>query len=143
MRKGGKARIRSAHFSAALNKAGERVLMKHINKLFLSTIVLIFLISLLSLFGCTEEQRMKANWKFKRITGRESWLATVYPNKHDLTVSRDLGWFPSLADCRTAAQRELSLNSTPYPEMGDYECGLNCETLSKWPGLWICEETMH
>jgi hypothetical protein len=107
------------------------------------TTLLLIILSLIFISGCTEEQRMKTNWKVKHIMGKESWLATIYPDKHNLTLSRDLGWFVSLSDCRTAARGELSLNKTPYPEVGDYECGLNCDTLSSLPGLWICEETMH
>lgn len=104
---------------------------------------LIAVLALLILLGCTEDQRLKVEWKIKSITGKETWLATIYPNKYDLTISRDIGWFKTLPECRTASQRELSLIGTPYPEKGDYECGLNCDTLSKLPGLWICAETLH
>jgi hypothetical protein len=104
---------------------------------------LIVFLALLVLLGCTEEQRLKLEWKIKSITGKETWLATIYPDKNNLTISKDIGWFQTLPECRIASQRELLLMGTPYPQNGDYECGLNCDSLSDLPAIWICAETLH
>ena len=104
----------------------------------LSVLVLVCLL----LAACTESQRLSIWQNAKYYAGRNTYLATIYPDKYNLTVSRDLGWFTSLEGCRGAALKELDLLHSPYPAVGDYECGLNCGTLSDWPG-WVCLETLH
>jgi len=68
----------------------------------------------------------------------DNWRGFIYPNKHDLTVSKFVGQFDSLEACRAKAKSELeSLNAT---DSGDYECGLNCKK-SKY-GIEVCKKTL-
>lgn len=96
----------------------------------------------MSLLGCETTCR-RARQQYKYWTGQSTWLATVYPNREDLTVSRDIGWFKTLEECRASCLQHLSMIGSPYPTVGDYECGLNCDSSSEWPGFWICQETLH
>lgn len=95
-----------------------------------------------SLLGCETTCR-RAGQQFKYWTGQSTYLATVYPNRADLTVSQEIGWFKTLEECRTSCLQHLNVIGRPYPEVGDYECGLNCDSSSEWPGFWICQETLH
>lgn len=80
---------------------------------------------LFTLIGCSEDR----------------WDGHVYPNRSNLPDSRHIEVFRSLEDCRDAAFAELEyLNSLQY---GDYECGKNCRTDSRYGGILICEDTLH
>lgn len=71
----------------------------------------------------------------------EKWEGFVYPNAKNLTISRNIGVFSSLEECRDVALSTLSsINSV---HAGDYECGLNCDTNNNLEGLNICEKTMR
>ena len=65
------------------------------------------------------------------------WSGFVYPNKHDLSVSVEIGTFNSIEECRTAARYKLVFTNTVAS--GDYECGLNC-TSSPLGGN-VCKKT--
>ena len=39
--------------------------------------------------GCTERQRLSLSQNLRYYTGRSTYLGTIYPNKFDLTISRD------------------------------------------------------
>ena len=78
------------------------------------------------------------------ITGcGERWDAFVYPDKTRLSFSARLGPFQSLDECRANAKArlyEFSKQTLPGIE-GDYECGKNCDDVSKLGGVAICKET--
>lgn len=101
--------------------------------------ILVLTVATVLFFVFSEESRLKARWMLNTVIGKETWLATIYPNKEDMGVFREVGHFKSLNECRDAAQKELSRISVA----GVYECGLNCETLSKLPGVLFCQETRH
>ena len=70
----------------------------------------------------------------------DSWQATVYPNKEDLTNYKHLGKFSSLEECRDACLGYLEgINAL---NRGDYECGKNCKYKSE-SDLYMCEETLN
>ena len=69
----------------------------------------------------------------------EKWEGFVYPDANDLTISKNIGIFPSLEACRDAAMSSLS--SISSIRTGDYECGLNCEVRKNLGGIKICEKT--
>jgi hypothetical protein len=69
----------------------------------------------------------------------EKWEGFVYPNANDLTISKNIGIFPSLEACRDAAISSLS--SISSIRAGDYECGLNCEIRKNLGGIKICDKT--
>ena len=60
----------------------------------------------------------------------------MYPDRHNLMRSINLGEFTSLEDCRAAALDALER----YPD-GDYECGKNCREHSR--GLYVCDDTVR
>ncbi len=80
------------------------------------------------------------------LTGcSEEWRAVIYPERNSLLISRHVGTYSSLQDCRTAARAVLL--EIGAQETGDYECGLNCR-LSPGPSgpatdLHICQETLR
>ena len=53
------------------------------------------------------------------------WTGYVYPSKHDLSTSREVGTFDSLEKCRAEALGVLS-GLPGGRDRGDYECGENC-----------------
>lgn len=65
------------------------------------------------------------------------WQGWVYPDGDNLLVSRQIGTFVSLAECRRAAQSYVG--DLPDPDAADYECGHRCEP-SGYGGN-ICEQT--
>ena len=67
------------------------------------------------------------------------WHGWVYPDRHDLTESRDIGHYSSLADCRTAARSYLV--GIGVGNRGDYECGRDCELQDIAAELYVCDET--
>jgi len=71
----------------------------------------------------------------------EKWEGFVYPNANDLSISRNIGVFSSLEQCRDAALKKLSIISSVHA--GDYECGLNCESRSGLRGIKVCEKTLR
>jgi hypothetical protein len=73
--------------------------------------------------------------------GSDRWLATVYPNKSNLLNHRNLGEFPTLEECRAAAQQYL--RDTGASERGDYECGRNCRRETEPVEIYFCEETLR
>jgi len=95
-----------------------------------------------SLVACESTCR-QARQQLKYWTGQSTWLATVYPNRSDLTVYRQVGWFKNLEECRAACLQQLNMMGRPWPAVGDYECGLNCEPYGQSLDLWICQETLH
>jgi len=69
----------------------------------------------------------------------DKWEGFVYPDKHDLTIHKNIGVYESLESCRSAAIYKLRIVSEL--KQGDYECGLNCERRDGYGGIKICEET--
>lgn len=69
----------------------------------------------------------------------DQWDGFVYPSRHDLSVHRNIGEFPSL-DTRRAAAID-TLRSISSVQAGDYECGLNCKWSSSLTGIKVCEKT--
>jgi hypothetical protein len=54
-------------------------------------------------------------------------------------MSVTIGKFPSLEECRGSANKVLlTFNKA---DVGDYECGLNCDGGNKLGGLEICDKT--
>lgn len=74
-------------------------------------------------------------------THPDRWTLSVYPNKHDLTVYENLGPYQSLEECRNAARKWLAESN--LLEVGDYECGKNCEYQKEYGDILICEETLR
>ncbi len=72
---------------------------------------------------------------------KDEWEGFVYPDRHNLTVHRNIGIYESLESCRAEARHMLSVLSSI--EKGDYECGLNCEYRSGMGEVKVCEETVH
>ncbi len=70
----------------------------------------------------------------------DKWMATVYPDKNDLTIHRNLGEYNSLNACRDAIYTYMQ--DMNILETGDYECGKNCRQKSGM-SFYICEETLH
>lgn len=70
----------------------------------------------------------------------DRWSAFVYPDKANLSDSRSLGDFESLAACRDASIAVLS-RIPGGSERGTYECGKNCDTPSQPGAIRICAET--
>lgn len=70
---------------------------------------------------------------------KEEWIGIVYPDRADLTQHIEIGTYPSLEECRGAAQDKLVLSG--WANSGDYECGLNCERKAGYGDLLICKET--
>ena len=73
------------------------------------------------------------------LFGEGEWEGFVYPDRDDLTIHRNIGIFASLKSCRVAARDILSIISSS--ELGDYECGLNCEYRNGLEGIKVCEKT--
>lgn len=85
----------------------------------------------------------------------QRWEGFVYPNKDDLTVHIGIGGYESLEACRQSAidalvvvrqiqtSGRISFNEAfgMLPET-DYECGLNCDSVSGFSGR-VCEETVR
>lgn len=69
----------------------------------------------------------------------DNWQATVYPNKNNLKVYKNLGTFSSLEECRSACLEYLE--EIHASNRGDYECGKNCKYDSGYD-MYICEETL-
>jgi hypothetical protein len=91
----------------------------NISKIIIATLPVLFL------SGCFEEK----------------WEGFVYPDASDLTISRSVGIFSTLEECRDAAL--LTLTGISSVRSGDYECGLNCEARSNLGGIKICEKTVR
>jgi len=70
---------------------------------------------------------------------QEEWRGFVYPNRADLTKHVEIGTFPSLEQCRSAAHDRLALSG--WAEQGDYECGLNCERREGFGDMLVCKKT--
>ncbi len=73
-----------------------------------------------------------------KASERDRWEAHVYPDKHNLLQSENIGTFDSLEDCRSAARDWLS--RVDAGTSGDYECGLNCRTQGT---LRVCKDTVR
>lgn len=69
------------------------------------------------------------------------WTGWAYPEAPNLLVSKRVGDFSSLEECRslTTNYLEAALRKQGKRTGGDYECGLNCKPDGS--GLFICEET--
>ena len=72
----------------------------------------------------------------------DSWTGHVYPDKGDLSVSRMIGVYSSLRECRDAA---TSVIASEGWRNADYECGLNCEKLFKEipDSVLVCKQTLR
>ena len=74
--------------------------------------------------------------------GNDEWHGFVYPG--GAFNSRDIGTFPSLEACRSAARAYL--HQVNASGVGDYECGLNCRVQPDYAGvgtpMYICKETL-
>ena len=91
---------------------------------------------------CCQDASDQMQWKVRAIINGEpqewsdTWIFTfqdfVYPNKNNLSDSRNIGTYSSLEQCRDAALSRIS-SSNWYN--GDYECGLNCSGM-------MCEKTL-
>lgn len=70
----------------------------------------------------------------------DTWTGHVYPNKDKLSVSRRIGVYSSLQECRDAA---TSVIVSEGWRNADYECGLNCEKLFKEipDSTLVCKQT--
>jgi hypothetical protein len=69
------------------------------------------------------------------------WLATVYPDKDDLSTSLTLGEWETLQDCGVASLRVLE--GLHKLRTGDFECGKGCSRDRNSPSLWECEATTN
>jgi hypothetical protein len=67
------------------------------------------------------------------------WEAIVYDDMNDLSEYKILGVFDSLEICRDASASYLIQSN--LQQVGDYECGLNCEFREGWGNTRICEKT--
>ena len=73
---------------------------------------------------------------------QDKWRGFVYPDRGNLFDSRNIGEFDSLEQCRAACLTYL--RDLGRSQIGDYECGKNCEEdKDSYLGIYICEETMH
>lgn len=70
---------------------------------------------------------------------KDEWSGFVYPNKNDLTEHINIGTYKSLEECRASAVS--ALNKISPISVGDYECGLNCESRSGMGDVKVCEKT--
>ena len=70
----------------------------------------------------------------------DTWTGHVYPSKDKLSVSRMIGVYSSLQECRDAATGVIAFEGWIN---ADYECGLNCEKLFKEipDSVLVCKQT--
>ncbi len=71
---------------------------------------------------------------------QDKWQGVVYPDRGYLPDSRNIGEFESLEECRAACLTYL--RDLGKSQIGDYECGKNCEYDSSI-GIYVCEETVR
>lgn len=69
----------------------------------------------------------------------KQWDASIYPNRHDLSVSEEIRGFKMFDLCQQAAINRLRM--LPEPDGGDYECGYMCAPNIDFGGIAICKET--
>ncbi|MBA1366241.1 hypothetical protein [Burkholderia gladioli] len=78
-----------------------------------------------------------AAFAYERLT--EQWTAFVYPVRAERTVSKTLGPFNTLFECRDQATAELARMGVS-PTAGTYACGLNCDGGAKLGDVQICRK---
>ena len=67
------------------------------------------------------------------------WEGHIYPSRNNLATSRQVGTYPTLEECRDAAERGLR-DVQSDTSRGDYECGLNCRAMPD-STMRVCEAT--
>lgn len=69
----------------------------------------------------------------------ETWTGFVYPSRADRSISKTIGPFRTLFECRDHATAELERMGIPLTT-GTYACGLNCDGGAKLRDVQICKE---